>query len=72
MKGGRYCSPAEVISEALRALNERDQELAAKAARFKVEVSRRLATGPATPMDFSSVKRRIREEVQAGKARQPE
>jgi antitoxin ParD1/3/4 len=69
MEGGRYGSLAEVISEALRALDERDQELDAKAARFKEEVSRRMATGPATPMDFASVKRRIREEVEAGKSR---
>jgi putative addiction module CopG family antidote len=72
MAGGRYRSPAEVISEALRVLDERDQDLEAKATRFKEEVSRRLAAGPATPMDFSTVKRRIREEVEAGKARQPE
>lgn len=65
-------APAEVNGEALRALDERDQELDAKATRFKEEVSRRLATGPATPMDFSTVKRRIGEEVEAGRARQPE
>lgn len=72
MEGGRYRSPAEVISEALHALDERDQELDAKATRFKEEVGRRLAAGPATPMDFSTVKRRIREEVEAEEARQPE
>jgi putative addiction module CopG family antidote len=72
MEGGRYRSPAEVISEALRALDERDQELDAKAASFKTEIDRRLETGPATPMDFSAVKRRIHEEVKAGRAGQPE
>jgi antitoxin ParD1/3/4 len=64
---GRYHSAAEVISTALRALDEQDHALDARAQAFKTEIERRLASGPATPMDFSEVKRRIRAEVEAAK-----
>ena len=64
---GRYRSAEDVISTALRALQEQDLALDARALAFKVEIERRLASGPATPMDFSEVKRRIRAEVEAGK-----
>jgi antitoxin ParD1/3/4 len=62
---GRYDSADEVIRTALRALEERDRALDARADAFKTEIERRLASGPATPMDFSEVKRRIRAEVEA-------
>jgi antitoxin ParD1/3/4 len=57
---GRYRSADEVISTALRALEEQDRDLEARADAFKAEIERRLASGPATPLDFSEVKRRIR------------
>ncbi len=60
---GRYRSADDVISTALRALEEQDLALDARAQAFKAEIERRLASGPATPMDFSGVKRRIRAEV---------
>jgi len=62
---GLYHSADEVISEALHALDERDQELDARATAFREEIEKRLASGPATPMDFDAVRRRIREEVEA-------
>lgn len=65
VESGRYRSPDEVISEALHVLDERDQELEARATVFKAEIDKRLASGPATPMDFSVVKRHIRAEVEA-------
>lgn len=64
---GRYRSADDVISTALRAFEEQDLALDARAQAFKAEIERRLASGPATPMDFSEVKRRIRAEVEAGK-----
>jgi antitoxin ParD1/3/4 len=64
---GRYRSADDVISTALRALEEQDLALDARAQAFKGESERRLASGPATPMDFSEVKRRIRAEVEARK-----
>lgn len=68
MESGRYRSPNEVISQALHMLDERDQELDTRATVFKAEIEKRLASGPATPMDFSDLKRRVREEVEARKA----
>jgi antitoxin ParD1/3/4 len=62
---GLYRSADEVISTALRALEERDQELNARATAFRSEIEQRLASGPATPMDFSELKRSIREEAGA-------
>ena len=64
---GLYRSADEVISTALRALEERDQELNARATAFRSEIEKRLASGPATPMDFSELKRSIREEAGARK-----
>ena len=59
---GRYRSADDVISTALRALEEQDLALDTRAQAFRAEIERRLASGPATPMDFSEVKRRIRAE----------
>ena len=67
LESGRYGSADEVISEALHALEQREQELEAGATAFKEEIERRLADGPATPMDFAAVKRSIREAVEARK-----
>ena len=64
---GLYRSADEVIRTALRALDERDQDLDARATAFKTEIEKRLENGPATPMDFSGLKRSIREEAQARK-----
>ena len=40
---------------------EREQDLDARATAFKEEIERRLASGPAMPMDFSELKKSIRE-----------
>ena len=66
---GLYQSADEVIRTALRALDERDQDLNARATAFKTEIEKRLESGPATPMDFSALKRSIREEAQAQKVK---
>ena len=68
LESGRYRSPNEVISQALHMLDARDQELDARATAFKAEIEQRLASGPATPMDFSVLKKRVHEEVEARKA----
>lgn len=65
---GLYRSADEVIRTALRTLDERDQELDAQATAFQAEIENRLASGPATPMDFSALKKSIREEAEARKA----
>jgi hypothetical protein len=45
----------------LRSGKAQNQELDAPATAFQEEIGRRLASGPATPMDFSGVKKSIRE-----------
>lgn len=67
VRRGFYRSADEVISAALQALEERDQDLEARATAFKESIHKRLESGPATPMDFSAVKKRIREEVESRK-----
>jgi putative addiction module CopG family antidote len=66
---GLYRSADEVLSTALRVLDERDQDLDTRATAFQMEIEQRLASGPATAMDFSALKKSIREEA---KARQDE
>jgi hypothetical protein len=54
-----------VIGGALRPLKEQDRALDARVDAFKAGIERRLASGPATLLDFSGVKRRILAEVEA-------
>lgn len=67
VESGRYRSPDEVISKAVHMLDEWDQELDSRATAFKAEIESRLASGPATPLDFAELKRSIRREVEARK-----
>jgi hypothetical protein len=39
--------------------DQRDQDLDARATAFKEEIEKRLASGPATPMDFPEIKRKV-------------
>jgi antitoxin ParD1/3/4 len=68
VESGYYRSADEVIRKALYALEAQDQEMDTQATAFKAEIERRLASGPATPMNFSAVKRSIREKLEAQKA----
>ena len=68
LASGLYRSADEVISNALQVLDERDQELEARADAFQSEIEKRLTSGPATPMDFSALKRSIRDAVESRKA----
>ena len=56
------------LERLVQVLDERDQELDARAAAFKTDIEHRLASGPATPTDFPALKRRVHEEVEARKA----
>jgi len=67
VESGKYRSPDDVIRKALHMLDEWDHELDSRATAFKTEIERRLASGPATPLDFSELKRSIRKEVEARK-----
>lgn len=67
VNSGLYRSADEVISSALRVLDERDHELDTRATAFQTEIENRLGSGPATPMDFSALKESIRAEAKARK-----
>jgi antitoxin ParD1/3/4 len=68
VESGLYHSADEVIRKALRALEAQDQEIDTQATALKTEIDRRLASGPATPMDFAAVKRSIREQAESRRA----
>jgi antitoxin ParD1/3/4 len=62
---GRYRSAEDVIGTALEALEAQDSALDTRAQTFRSEIEHRLQSGPATPMDFSEIKKRIRAELAA-------
>jgi len=54
---GRYNSASEVVREALRLLDERDQLRAAKLERLRLDIQDGLTSGPATNWDPDEIKR---------------
>jgi antitoxin ParD1/3/4 len=69
VESGRYRSPNEVVTLALNALEEQDHALGERALAFKAEIDSRLASGPATPLDFSALKKSFREGLATREAR---
>jgi antitoxin ParD1/3/4 len=62
VKSGRYTSASEVIREALRLMDEKDQLLSAKLEHLRQDIREGLESGPATVWDPEEIKR-------AGRAR---
>jgi hypothetical protein len=58
----------EVAIRSKKHFDEQDQELEARSRAFQVEIEQRMASGPATPMDFSELKKSIRKAVKSRKA----
>ena len=52
---GRYRSSSEVVREALRLLEERDQERAHQLTALKSEIQKGIDSGPSEPLDMSAV-----------------
>ncbi len=68
VKTGRYQTASEVVREALRALEERDQVAALRLHELRKEIQKGL-TGKATPLDMAEIKRETRRRIAAAKSR---
>ncbi len=59
---GRYNNASEVVREALRLMEERDQEREARLRELRVAVQEGENSGPAEPWDFAETRRKAREQ----------
>jgi len=64
VKSGRYQTASEVVREALRTLEERDQAVALRFAELRSEIQKGLK-GKATPFDPEKTKREVRRRIAA-------
>ena len=60
VNSGLYTSASEVVREALRLMEEKDQLRAAKLEQLRQDIQEGLASGPATAWDAADIKRRGR------------
>ena len=66
VNSGRYQSSSEVVREALRLLEEKDQEKQQRLEALRAEIQHALNSGDPTPLtheDYEDVKRRGRERL---------
>ena len=68
VKSGRYQTASEVVREALRALEERDQMAALRLRELRKEIQKGLRSGKATPLDMDEIKRETRRRINAAKS----
>ena len=69
VKTGRYQTASEVVREALRALEERDQVMALRLQELRKEVQKGLRSGKPTPMDLDDLKGEVRKRMARAKAK---
>lgn len=58
--GGRYQSSSEVVRAALRLLQDRQREEAAKLEALRAAVQQGIDSGPLAPLDMAAIKARAR------------
>ncbi len=68
VKTGRYQTASEVIREALRALEERDQVAALRLHELRKEIRKGLK-GKATPLEMGEIKREVRRRINVAKSK---
>lgn len=59
---GNYNNASEVVREALRLLEERDQTREAKLASLRQAIQQGIDSGPTIPLDIEAIKRKARSE----------
>lgn len=59
VKTGRYSGASEVVREALRLLEQRDQLEAIKLTELRKEIRKGLDSGPATPFSADDLKQKL-------------
>ena len=57
---GQYVTAGEVVRDALELLRERHEHNQTKLNWLRAEIQKGIDSGPATPLDFDDLKRRIR------------
>ncbi len=65
VKTGRYQTASEVVREALRALEERDQVAALRLQELRKEIQMGLRSGKPIPFDAAELKRETRRRIAA-------
>lgn len=68
VSSGSYNNASEVVREALRLLEERDQEREAKLAWLRQAIQEGIDSGPSRPLDMEAIKRQARAEWEAEQA----
>lgn len=63
VESGLYTSASEVVREALRLLDERDQMLALRRDELRKKIQKGLDSGPTTALDIKAIKRAGREKL---------
>ena len=69
VKTGRYQTASEVVREALRALEERDQVAMLRLTELRKEVQKGLRSGKAKPLDLLDLKREVRRRITRAKSK---
>ena len=65
VESGLYNSASEVMREALRLLQERDQLREIRLGELRSEIQKGIESGPATPLDIEDIKARGRKRLAA-------
>jgi antitoxin ParD1/3/4 len=63
VKSGRYQTASEVIREALRLLEERDQMTSRRLAELRTAIQEGLESGEAAPLRIAELKREVRRRI---------
>lgn len=69
VKTGPYQTASEVVREALRMLEERDQLAELRLQELRKEIQKGLKSGEATPLDMEEIKRETRRRITRAKSK---